>query len=416
MIEERTVESRVEQELRHALQYLYDPTELRKNQLLALLGIAGKQSPLTQLRRTLSNAIERLKPESHVPLDAHAWRVYNILTYRFIERLSQREVAADLSLSVRQLRRDEQAAIRVLGHFLLHAYAVPDFVQQSDQQEKSEDSASRSPGRIRELEWLQQTFPSETVDVATLMHTVLATARPLTDASNVAVTCDLPDCVPSVGGQIAAIRQALLNILSALTPEVSGGRILIGAGHHKDKFEVRISAWYQDGHRFVFQPSMADSLSISQQLLELDGGGLRLCTPPDAHLLVMSLPAAPPERIPLLVIDDNADTLRLFQRYLSGAIFDLTCVSNPDSALATAVHLLPDAIILDVMLPGIDGWELLAQLRGHPDTYDIPVVVCTILPQERLALALGAAAFLQKPFTRESLFGVLAEFVTNPES
>jgi len=62
---------------------------------------------------------------------------------------------------------------------------------------------------------------------------------------------------------------------------------------------------------------------------------------------------------------------------------------------------------LDVMLPGIDGWELLGQLREHPQTSCIPVVVCTILPQEPLALALGAAAFLRKPVSREALLSAL---------
>ena len=113
---EELQEDTLEQEVHHALQYLYDPTELRKNRLLSLLTIDGGHSPLTQLRRTLTDAIEALKPDSQVPPEAQAWRIYSILTYRFVERLSQRDVANDLCLSVRQLRRDEHAAIRVLIH------------------------------------------------------------------------------------------------------------------------------------------------------------------------------------------------------------------------------------------------------------------------------------------------------------
>jgi CheY-like chemotaxis protein len=54
------------------------------------------------------------------------------------------------------------------------------------------------------------------------------------------------------------------------------------------------------------------------------------------------------------------------------------------------------------MMPGIDGWDLLAQLRHHPLTCDIPVLVCTVLPQEELALSLGASGFVRKPTTRQS--------------
>jgi CheY-like chemotaxis protein len=60
-------------------------------------------------------------------------------------------------------------------------------------------------------------------------------------------------------------------------------------------------------------------------------------------------------------------------------------------------------IILDVMMPDIDGWEILGRLRSHPSTSAIPVVVCTILAQEELALSLGASGFLLKPITRQAL-------------
>ncbi len=59
------------------------------------------------------------------------------------------------------------------------------------------------------------------------------------------------------------------------------------------------------------------------------------------------------------------------------------------------------------MMPGVDGWEILARLRQHPLTGNLPVIVCTILPERELALALGAAGFLPKPVTRQALLGAL---------
>jgi len=63
--------------------------------------------------------------------------------------------------------------------------------------------------------------------------------------------------------------------------------------------------------------------------------------------------------------------------------------------------------LLDVMLPGVDGWELLGRLREHPQLKGLPVIVSTILPQESLAMALGAAAFLCKPVTQEAFLQTL---------
>ncbi len=79
-----------------------------------------------------------------------------------------------------------------------------------------------------------------------------------------------------------------------------------------------------------------------------------------------------------------------------------------------ASELAPRVIVLDVMLPGMDGWELLGRLREHPQLSAVPVIVCTILPQQQLALALGAGAFVRKPFSREAFLSVLDQQVGSP--
>jgi DNA-binding response OmpR family regulator len=64
---------------------------------------------------------------------------------------------------------------------------------------------------------------------------------------------------------------------------------------------------------------------------------------------------------------------------------------------------LPEAIILDIRLPNIDGWELLASLKKNTDTASIPVVVCTVSEDEDRAMELGAALYLRKPFSSDEL-------------
>ena len=67
------------------------------------------------------------------------------------------------------------------------------------------------------------------------------------------------------------------------------------------------------------------------------------------------------------------------------------------------------------MMPGIDGWKLLGQLKHHPATSAIPVIVCTILPQEEIALSAGASAFIRKPTTRQAFRAVLESQIAEAE-
>ncbi len=154
---------------------------------------------------------------------------------------------------------------------------------------------------------------------------------------------------------------------------------------------------------------VAENLSMAQELVELAGGRLTLGEPSASGLLAR-LWLLPAEQMPVLAIDDNADTLKLYERYLSGSPVPADRHAGPAPGAPLAEQLDPAAILLDVMLPGMDGWELLGRLREHPLTAGVPVIVCTILPQEQLALALGAAAFIRKPVTREALLAVLDQW------
>ena len=109
----------------------------------------------------------------------------------------------------------------------------------------------------------------------------------------------------------------------------------------------------------------------------------------------------------VLMIDDNADALQLLQRYLSNSRYHFVGTQDPQRGLAMAEEQAPQIIVLDVMMPERDGWTVLGQLREHPKTHDIPVIVCSILSQEQLALTLGAAQFLRKPVTRQALLSAL---------
>jgi len=109
----------------------------------------------------------------------------------------------------------------------------------------------------------------------------------------------------------------------------------------------------------------------------------------------------------VLVIDDDATVQDLLRRSLNRDGFRVETAADGTSGLARARKLHPDIITLDVMMPGMDGWEVLAALKEDPETADIPVIVVSIVDERGLGFSLGAADYLTKPLDFSRLSSVL---------
>lgn len=112
----------------------------------------------------------------------------------------------------------------------------------------------------------------------------------------------------------------------------------------------------------------------------------------------------------VLVVDDDRMVLTSTRLILESAGFRVVAVDRGDVAVETARREHPDVLLLDVMMPELDGWEILGRLRAHEETKSIPVVIFTAREHargRRLARELGAADYVQKPFVAESLIRVL---------
>ena len=148
------------------------------------------------------------------------------------------------------------------------------------------------------------------------------------------------------------------------------------------------------------------SVIVPRQLVELQGGEWEVSTDSKGRRLVSftlgtdSLPT-------LLVIDDNEGLIELFRRYLTGESYRLIGAQDGTEGLRLAEEHSPDVIVLDVMMPQQDGWEVLQLLRNRRRTRDIPVLVCSVIDDPELAFSLGAAQFLAKPVKREELLRAL---------
>jgi len=131
-------------------------------------------------------------------------------------------------------------------------------------------------------------------------------------------------------------------------------------------------------------------------------------------VLDMFLPLA--ARIKVLVVDDNPDLIHFYQRYVQGTRYQIVPLAEGTRALEVVETVKPDVIVLDVMLPNVDGWELLTSLREHPAARSLPIIICSVVREEELALALGAARYIPKPVRRQEFIQALDQVLAPSDS
>jgi DNA-binding response OmpR family regulator len=131
------------------------------------------------------------------------------------------------------------------------------------------------------------------------------------------------------------------------------------------------------------------------------------------HYLSQATPDITPEQwigSLVLVIDDDPAVCDVLARYLNAEGFMVETTSRGDEGLRMARDLRPDIIILDVLMPGVDGWSVLTELKSDPELANIPVIMLTIVENKDHAFMLGAADYLLKPIDRERLIGLLKRY------
>ena len=109
----------------------------------------------------------------------------------------------------------------------------------------------------------------------------------------------------------------------------------------------------------------------------------------------------------VVVIEDDQSSAELVAVHLGAAGLRPVPVPHGEEGLAAVRALRPAAVVLDIHLPGMDGWDVLSALKADPDRADTPVVVVSVLPERGRGFALGAADYLVKPVSQEDLLGAV---------
>ena len=263
------------------------------------------------------------------------------------------------------------------------------------------------------------------------------------------------DCSPKVGTIHAdqmRLRQALLNLASNANKFTERGMVTISADRREegDREWIAISVAdtgigmtaEQVGKLFQ-EFSQADAsttrkyggtglgLAISRRFCQMMGGDITVKSESGrGSLFTIRLPviaqdsavqSAASMRLPLtitkdgapliLVVDDDVTVREVVGRYLERAGFTVASADDGQEGLRLARELHPAAMTLDIMMPGIDGWTVLAAIKGDPELQDIPVVLLTIVDEKNRGFSLGASEYLVKPVDRDKLTGVLRSVV-----
>ena len=118
----------------------------------------------------------------------------------------------------------------------------------------------------------------------------------------------------------------------------------------------------------------------------------------------------------VVVIDDDRASLDLMSAYLDGHGLRVVRARNGAEGLDKIRQVRPSAVLLDIRLPGLDGWEVLRQIRSDPDTDQVPVIIASILDEKPRGMSAGATDYLIKPIARTDLLDALRDVNVLPGS
>jgi signal transduction histidine kinase/ActR/RegA family two-component response regulator len=298
----------------------------------------------------------------------------------------------------------------------------------------------------------------ERLDVANLLKDVVTTARPLIQQNHNSIEIDLSDDLGVMNSDSTKLRQILLNLLSNAGKFTDHGHITVRATRESSAGDewmcisvtdtgIGISA--EQIERLFAEFTQADpsttrkyggtglGLALSRRLCWLLGGDITVTSTfghgstfavriptsiaetqltvsePKRNNIWNSLSLEPLANDGLrsagtvLVIDDDPATRDLLERCLAGTELSVITAANAEDGVLLAQALQPDVIVLDVILPDKDGWDVLATLKADPELVDIPVIMLTIVDERGRGLMLGAAEYLIKPVDSDQLIKLI---------
>jgi len=392
-------------ELRACLNHLYDPLFKVSPHLAACLGL-GPYPTVEEARSAITAAIERLRPTPETPPHARAWRLYEILHLRYLDHLTQEQTAQKLAITVRHLAREQADAIELLAQSLFSDREHPLEREPGSQREPTQEerNAINPRNQVRaEVAALEAHAPAP---VANVRHTAQGVIHLLKDwAARQNVHLILaPGEETYTRVHPGVLKELLLSLVAHLVRALEEGTVEI----HITAAKGRVTVLMRQTPAISALP---EEDWFGWELLQTQHCSLHSVDSENAFEINLVMPEA--RSATVFVVDDNQDLVHYYQRCTAGTPYRIIHIPRGREIFPALERQRPDAIVLDLMLPDVDGWEILGQLHEHPLSRTVPVIVCSVVREAELALALGATVFLAKPVKRQQFLEALAQ-VINP--
>lgn len=395
------------EQVKQALEHLYDFSTLQRLPLAQNLAPAKSRSnetPGHHLRRELITAIESISLDPGSAVQSPDARLYNLLQLRYIEGITVQEAANRMGLSARQahrsLRRGEESVAAILWVRVQElAEQMPPSAERP-LSPRSESASARDLSSVSAEVSLLDAHPAA-VDLRDLLQDALKAIAPLTQKRNATIAVELPDDAVIVSVETAVSQQIFASLFSRILGVAHKDSLALRLNQRQDQVVVTLS--YLPEHES--SPVIVDE--VIEQFTQRLGWTIRQEQVVNGRsAIVLNLTG---QGALILVIDDNEGLVELLDRYLTGHDCRVLTATNGREGLQLAQELIPDAIILDVMMPGASGWEILQTLRSQPQTATVPVIVCSVFNDPDLAYSLGATRFHAKPIRRDTILDTLHE-------
>jgi CheY-like chemotaxis protein len=339
------------------------------------------------LKGVLLECINSLKPtESEYDLFSMEWRAYVILSKRFIENISSQALAKELSLGERQIRRNQKKAIRAVALILW-------------------DRIQSERSRSEEIEPNGFNINREIINLIQVFQSVLDLLSNHFEQQSVTVTFNHPENNLTINSDRIILRQVIIRIFHLFLQHSTSRQIDVWLEQKNEDVDLHffLPATKFNMDQFLTYLHTHENLInkwLNELNIQLDG-----FNSPEGFQLIVRFVAQ--EKKLILVVDDQEPALKMYERYLSKTEFKIYGLSKATKVLSKAIELNPTIILLDIMMPKLDGWEILQSLRLNEKTRHIPIIVCSAWGESEFARSLGADYFLKKPITQKELLDVL---------
>jgi CheY-like chemotaxis protein len=386
------------------LNHLSDPAYLENHNLISLF-YRGEEAPITirmrALRDTIQNSINYLQPPQGTPTNATEWRCYRILNFRYFQLKEWHVIEEELGLSQRQVQRDLKKGLDALISILWDHYESQDQGTGESAKELEEATETYDQELIKE-ELKNWEISYDLINLHQILEQALQLGKSLSKTEfHERVEMKEVDKKLCVMVDQVLTKQGLYKIFS-----------LIGEGPEHLKVQIKTRKLNEFFYELSFTFNLInihtqDHWSIAQLFFTIQGLRHHFTESSGNTIISVILPVK--KQISCLVIDDVESVRRLIERMLGSYGIQVFGSDNYSNALNLIQLVKPDFILLDILMPKMDGWQMIKNLKSNPATMDIPVIICSVLYEPELSQAVKAAAYIRKPINRLELIKTLQD-------